>query len=148
MIHCEFENGNKASLRHVVVDTLVLKKGKLLLVQRAKQLSEGGKWGLVGGYVDRDETVEQAVEREVFEETGYKIADITLLKVISNPNRPHEDRQNISFVFYCKALEKEGESDWEVTDQKWYDFDKLPPKNQIAFDHYDDIQAYLDLKKA
>jgi len=30
MINCEFENGDKASLRHVVVDNLVLKDGKIL----------------------------------------------------------------------------------------------------------------------
>lgn len=147
MITCTFENGNKASLRHVVVDTLILKDGKLLLIRRAKQLSEGGKWGLVGGYVDRDETIEDAVIREAFEETGYRVTDLKLITVRSNPNRPHEDKQNISFVYYCKALKKEGTSDWEVTDQKWFDFDDLPPKEQIAFDHYDDIQAYLELKK-
>ena len=71
MINCEFENGNKASLRHVVVDNLVLKDGKILLVKRTGKLLEGGKWGLAGGYVDRDETVKEAAKREILEETGY-----------------------------------------------------------------------------
>ena len=147
MIHCQFENGNKASLRHAVVDVLILKEGKLLLIKRAEKLDEGGKWALVGGYVERDEELEETVTRETFEESGYRITDIQLLRINSNPNRPHEDRQNISFVHYCTALEKEGESDWEVTDQKWVSFDELPPKADIAFDHYEDIQAYLALKK-
>src|SRR5215471_14320648 len=78
MISCSFENGHKASLRHVVVDNLVLQGDRLLLVKRAAKLSEGGKWGLVGGFVDRDETIKQAVAREIMEETGYEVADITL----------------------------------------------------------------------
>src|SRR5258708_9556765 len=113
MITCTFENGNKASLRHVVIDALVLKDDKLLLVKRTEKLLEGGKWALVGGYVERDENLLQTVEREIGEETGYTVKDITLLCIRHNPDRPHEDRENISFVFFCTAVEKKGESDWE-----------------------------------
>lgn len=147
MIRCEFENGNKASLRHVVVDVILIKDGKLVMIKRAEKLVEGGKWALVGGYVERDEDIVDAAKREVFEETGYRVKDITLLRIKSNPDRPHEDTQNISFVYFANAGDKEGEHDWEVTDIKVYALDKLPPQEQIAFDHYDDIQAYMKLKK-
>ncbi len=142
MITCKFEDGNKAFLRHVTVDTLVLQDGQILLGKRATKLLEGDKWGLVGGFVDRDETLKEAVAREVMEETGYKVTDITLLTVRDNPDRRHEDRQNISFVFVCRALEKTGESDWEVKEQKWFPLDKVPPESEIAFDHYENIRLY------
>ncbi len=142
MITCTFENGNKASLRHVVIDALVLKDDKLLLVKRSKKLLEGGKWALVGGYVERDENLLQTVEREVREETGYTIKDITFLCVRHNPDRPNEDRQNISFVFFCSAAMHVGESDWEVEDQQWFSFDKLPDEKMIAFDHMKNIEFY------
>src|SRR6266550_2872489 len=106
MINCTFENGNKASLRHAIIDALVLKDNKILLVKRTKKLLEGGKWALVGGYVDRDENLLQTVEREIREETGYTVKDITFLCVRHNPDRPHEDRQNIAFVFFCTAVDK------------------------------------------
>jgi 8-oxo-dGTP diphosphatase len=144
MLTCIFENGNKASLRHVTVDALVLKDGKVLLVKRTGKLLEGGKWGLVGGYVDRDETVKQAIAREALEETGYKVKNITLLTIRDNPDRPKEDRQNISFIFFCNAAEKVGESDWEVDDQKWFHFDELPSEENIAFDHYTNLQLYKE----
>jgi 8-oxo-dGTP diphosphatase len=143
MITCVFEDNGKGQLRHVVVDTLVIKDDKVLFVKRVKKLLEGGKWGLVGGFVGRDENLKQAVEREVYEETGYKIKDITLLAINDRPNRPHEDRQNISFVFFCKALEKEGKADWESDEQKWFPLSELPKEEEIAFDHYSDIQLYL-----
>ena len=147
MITCTFENGNTASLRHGVVDVLVLQNDKLLLVKRAEKLLEAGKWALVGGYVERDENLLQTVEREIREETGYTVKDITFLCVRHNPDRPHEDRQNISFVFFCTAVEKKGESDWEVVDQQWFAFDKLPEKEMIAFDHMKNIELYQKYKR-
>ncbi|MFA5749910.1 MAG: NUDIX hydrolase [Candidatus Shapirobacteria bacterium] len=148
MITCNFEDGNKAYLRHGVVDVLVLKGNQILLEKRNKKLLEGGKWALVGGYIERDETLIGAVKRETLEETGYQIDDIKLLKIIDNPNRPGEDRQNIAFLFVCQAGEKVGKSDWEVDDLQWFDLDKLPSKELIAFDHWQSIQFYIDSLKS
>jgi 8-oxo-dGTP diphosphatase len=148
MITCKFENGNEALLRHVVVHALMIKDNKMLLARRAPELLEGGKWGLAGGYMDRDETLEQAVRREVQEETGWQVADVQLISVIDNPNRPNENaRQNIAFNYVCEAVKKTGESDGEVTEQKWFDLKKLPKKDEVAFDHYQIIQSYLQDKK-
>ena len=145
MITCTFENGAKANLRHAVVDTLVIQENKILLVRRTKKLLEGGKWGLVGGFVDRNETLKQAVKREVFEETGWEIKDIVFLRVKDRPDRPHEDRQNISFVFTAKATEKTGEGDWESDNVQWFALNSLPSEKEIAFDHAEDIEFYKKL---
>ena len=142
MINCTFEDGNKASLRHVTVDTLVLKEGKILLVKRINKLLEGNKWGLVGGFVERNETLLEAVKREVLEETGWEVKDVSLLRIKDWPDRPLEDRQNISFVYFCKAVKKSGRADWESDEQKWFELSKVPPANQIAFDHAQDIEFY------
>lgn len=147
MITCTFENGGKGNLRHVTADTLVLKEGKILLVKRVGKLLEGGKWGLVGGFVDRNETVIQAAAREVMEETGYTIGGLTLLQILDNPDRPHEDRQNIAFVYYGQAGEKTGQPDDESSEQKWFPLDLLPAREEMAFDHYEDILEYLKISK-
>jgi len=144
MITCIWEDGSKATLRHAVVDTIVIKDNKILLVKRTGKLLEGGKWGLVGGFVERDETLKQAAEREVFEETGWKVKDITLLTINDSPNRPKEDRQNIAFVYYCQATEKTGEADDESDDQQWFPLSEIPPIETIAFDHAEDIKLYKD----
>lgn len=142
MITCSFEDGGKTSLRHAVVDTLVLQDDKILLVKRTGKLLEGGKWGLVGGFVDRDETLAQAAEREVFEETGWKVSNLTLLAINDKPNRPKEDRQNIAFVYICQATEQTGEPDWESDDIQWYPLNQLPSRENLAFDHADNIELY------
>jgi ADP-ribose pyrophosphatase YjhB (NUDIX family) len=125
----------------------VINGNKILLVRRAPHLLDGGKWGIIGGYVERDETTKEAAAREIFEETGYKVADITLLTIRDNPDRPHEDRQNVVFVHFCNAKNKEGEPDAESTEQRWFSFDALPKEDEFAFDHYKNIQLYLRYKE-
>lgn len=142
MLKCIFENGNEASLRHVTVDVLVLLGEKILLIRRNKKILEGGKWGLLGGYVERDETLKEAAEREILEESGYKVQNLRLLTIRDNPDRPHEDRQNIACVFFCEATDKVGTSDWEVDEEQWFSLDALPDKDHIAFDHFQNIQLY------
>lgn len=142
MISCSFENGHTASLRHVVVDNLVLQGDRLLLVKRSGKLLEGGKWGLPGGFVDRDETIRQAVAREIMEETGYEVADITLFRIIDRPDRPGEDRQNIVFVHLCVAGTRTGKPDWESDDVRWFPLSALPEEGEFAFDHYSNVRLY------
>ena len=146
MIKCTFEDDKGASLRHVIVDTLVLTGNKLLLVKRAKKLTEGGKWGLAGGFLDRDEYLIDAVRREVLEETGWKGKDVNLLEVVDNPKRGNEDRQNVAFVYTCQAVKKVGKGDDESEDQQWFRLNKLPPADKIAFDHLEMIRFYLKNK--
>ncbi len=144
MITCEFEDGNKAGLRHLCVDMLVINdKGQILMVKRSPKLFDGGRWGLVGGYMERDETAREAAAREALEETGWTIKNLKLLTINDMPERPRDaNRQNISLVYICEAGKKVGEPDWESTEQKWFDLDDLPPKDKIAFDFMADINLY------
>jgi 8-oxo-dGTP diphosphatase len=146
MISCIFENGNKTSLRHVTVNAIVVKDGKVLLGKRGtlngKPISESGKWGLLGGFFDRNENLEQAVKREVMEESGWEIDNPKLLKINDNPKRPREDRQNVDFVFIALAIKQIKTSDEEVKELKWFSLEKLPQKDSIAFDHGDALELY------
>lgn len=143
MIQCKFENDNQASLRHVVVDGIVRDGKKILLVKRAKHLSNGGKWAIVGGFVDRDETCEDAIKREVKEETNLDVTHLKLIRVNDNPNRINEDRQNIAFVYDIRAKGELKGDDSEVEESKWFDFDKIPDETDFAFDHYDEVKNYI-----
>ena len=143
MITCAFEDGHPARLRHVVVHAVVEREGALLLVRRAEHLLEGGKWGLPGGFVDRDETVAQGALRELREETGWEGRVTGLLRINSRPDRPAEDRQNVAFDFVIEPLRQVGRPDHESSEVAWIPLDRLPP---LAFDHGETVRAYLAVR--
>ncbi|MDD3284410.1 MAG: NUDIX hydrolase [Patescibacteria group bacterium] len=143
MINCEFEDGNKTSLRHVTVNAIVVRDNKVLMGKRGPvSVLEIGKWGLPGGFMERDETLKQTIKRETQEETGWIIKNLELLTIIDNPNRPAEDRQNLSFVYIAQADKKVSEIDGENLEIRWFDLDSLPEKELIAFDFYENLQLY------
>ncbi|MDD4663264.1 MAG: NUDIX hydrolase [Caldisericia bacterium] len=130
-----------------MIDNLVIKNKKILLVKRRKDFLEGGKWSLVGGFMERNENIKEAACREILEETGYKVGKVVLFRIIDKPDRRAEDRQNISFVNFCVAKKKIQPADNESSEQAWFDLDNLPPKKEFAFDHFDNIKLYLKYLK-
>jgi len=148
MIKCTFENGNKANLRHVVVDAICLKDNKILLVKRGPKYSNPGKYALPGGFLNRDETADNAVIRELKEETGYSGKITKLIKVLDDPNRINEDRQNVSFIYLVEVGEKTGKHDDEIDSVHWFELTGLPPKEYFAFDHYYILESYLKSKQS
>lgn len=143
MINCYFEDGCPVSVRPAGTEAIILKDNKILMIKRSQDsYAEPGKWSIAGGFMEFNETLEQSIRREVLEETGYCVKDLTLLRIIDNPDRPNSDRQVIVFVYFCEADKKVAKPDNESSEQKWFDLDRLPPKEQIAFDHYDDIELY------
>jgi len=147
MITCTFEHGNTGSLRHIVTHALVEKDGSVLLVKRALHLDEGGKWALPGGFLDRNETLEQGVLRELLEETGWEGKAVSLFRINSNPNRPHEDRQNVAAEFIIRPIRLIGKPDKESLEVSWIRFEQLGPLDQIAFDHGETIRLYMKYRK-
>lgn len=147
MITCTFENGRRAGLRHVVMHAVAERDGGLLLVKRAPHLTEGGKWGLPGGFLDRGETVAEGILRELREETGWTGRVVTLLRVNSRPDRPHDaDRQNVAFDFVIEPLEKRGEPDAESSDVQWIPMERVLSLD-LAFDHADTVRSYFDFRR-
>lgn len=143
MITCFFKNYFNTSLRHIVVDMLVVKNKKILLVKRTGKWLETGKWALPGGFLERNETGAEAAAREIEEETGYKTKIIKFLGFVDNPQRRHEDRQNISFVYLAKPMKKAGGfSAAEVSAVEWFDLKHLPLLAETAFDHLNIIKRY------
>lgn len=147
MITCFFENQDKpVHLRHAVVDALIIKDNKILMVKRGgpKWYLEHGKWAMPGGFVEQNETCTQAAMREAKEETGYDCQVIKLFDINDNPKRPAENnRQNISFIYLVKPIKQMAGFDHEIQGIKWFDLNELPSKSQIAFDHAKTINKYI-----
>lgn len=79
--HCSFcfFFGPVAAVGGLVINS----RGQLLLVRRSRDPGKD-KWGLPGGFVDRGETVEEALCREVLEETQLVVRSATLMMTAPN----------------------------------------------------------------
>ncbi|MCR4329633.1 MAG: NUDIX hydrolase [Candidatus Roizmanbacteria bacterium] len=149
MLTCLFEDGGKGFLRHCTVGSILLNQDKdaILLVRRAKELSEGGKLAFPGGYMERNETLVQTALREAQEETGFNVEIHNLFRINDNPNRPREDRQNVDFIFIGQILNKESNPDDEVSELVWHKLNSELNSDEIAFDHAETISLYKDYIK-
>ncbi|MEA2053695.1 MAG: NUDIX hydrolase [Candidatus Thermoplasmatota archaeon] len=114
----------------LTVDGVVIKDKKILLIKRKNDPFKG-RWALPGGFVEYGETVEEAVVREVKEETGLETTVQSLLGVYSDPDRdPRGHTVSIAYLLSVKkGLPKGGD---DASDTKFFDLNALPP---LAFDH-------------
>jgi len=144
MITCRFEDEGKFHFRHVTTNAIIEKDKKILLVKRASHMHEPNKYCLPGGYLDQKETIEKGILRETREETGYRSKVLTLFRINGNPKR---DRGNVDFIFLLKPLGKVGKHDKEVSEVKWFDLNNLPKRKEVAFDHLENLELYIEYKK-
>lgn len=95
-----------------------------------------GAWALPGGRVDEHETLREAAERELEEETGIKT---DLVYVESKLRYPGEDRQRVDAVF-ANLIEdgQKAEASDDIEAVKWVKYNDLP---DMAFGHADSIRA-------
>lgn len=147
MIVCKFENGNEASLRHVVIHCLVIKDNKILLVKRAGGILESGKWGFPGGFLDQGETIMECAVRELKEETGYDGVAKKVFRINSIAVRKNDQgRNNVAAEVLIDIGEKTGQPDWEQSEVKWFDIEKVDGES-LAFDHGRTIELLKDYFK-
>ncbi len=126
------------------VDALIEKNGKILLIRRKIEPFKG-KLALPGGHIEYGETVENAIKREVKEETNLKIKLIDILGVYSDPKRDPRGHR-ISIVFIAKPIGKKLNAGSDALDIGFYNPEKLK-KEDLAFDHFKIIKDYLKYKK-
>jgi len=95
------------------VGGVVLCGDKALLVRRALG-GYVGAWAIPGGFIERDETIDVAVRREVFEEAGVKAEIEGLIAVRS---RTTDDENSAYFIFLLRTADEEARADGFEVDQ-------------------------------
>ncbi len=120
----------RASGPWLTVDGLVRKGEAILLVKRRNPPFKGS-YALPGGFVEAGETVEEAVVREVWEETGLRTRVTGVLGVYSDPRRDPRGH-TVSIVLRLRVVGGRLKGGDDAAEAAFFRVDELP---KLAFDH-------------
>ena len=132
--------GNDYILLNAVAVIIENDQGQILLQKR----SDNHLWGLPGGLIEVNESIESAAIREVKEETNLDIEVESFIGVFNNPFmrwRTNDYARIISFCFKAKVIGSEMKiNDDESLELKFFHYTDLPMIHSI--DTLEMIQAY------
>lgn len=114
----------------LTVDGIIFKKNSVLLIKRKNDPFKD-QWALPGGFVEYNEKTEDAVVREIYEETGLKTSVVKLLGVYSDPSRDPRGH-TVSVIYILKNLDDKLCAGDDAILAKFFNLDDLP---KLAFDH-------------
>jgi len=107
----------------VDVRGVVFKDGKLLLV---RERTDGG-WTFPGGWADVGDTPSEAVEREVWEEAGFRVKARKVIGVYdANRLGPLELFHAYKVVFLCELIDGEPRPSSETSEVAFFGPDEIP----------------------
>ena len=118
----------------------VYDKGRFRGIVLIERKNDPKGLALPGGFVDIGECVEDALKREMQEETNLNVEIVKLLGIYSNPKRDPRFH-TASAVYIAKALGSPRAGD-DAKEAKLYTLEEIP-MDQLVFDHRDILKDYL-----
>jgi 8-oxo-dGTP diphosphatase len=142
---------NKKTGIRVAADAIVFGYSKsdgvsVLLIQRKYEPFKD-KWAIPGGFVLEDESLEEAVRRELLEETGVEMNYLEQLYTFGDPARdPRERVISVAYFGLVKtSLYRELKASTDASNAKWFSIKKLPV---LAFDHQELLKTAIERLRA
>ncbi len=128
----------------VIVKGIILHNNRVLILRRSDEdRINPGKWEFVGGKINFNECLEDALKREVREETSIDIEVDNILYATNYKTSSH--RNDVVIVYKCRAIDDHVRLSKEHTDYKWVTEDEL--KKFIYKELLDDLKRYNALPK-
>ena len=116
-------------------------KTQVLLIKRGSEPCKD-MWALPGGFMNIDESAEEAAIRELKEETGIDVKEVTQVGAYSKVDRDPRERV-ITIAFYTvidNPVKAVGQDD--AKQAEWFILDNLPT---LAFDHSEILSAAIGM---
>ncbi|OPX59185.1 MAG: ADP-ribose pyrophosphatase [Methanobacterium sp. PtaB.Bin024] len=102
------------------VITAIVKDGKLLMAKHSR--TSGDMYGLIAGFVEAGETIEEAVQRETMEEVGLKVKNI---QYFGSQPWPFPNSLMLGFTADYESGDIQADGN-EIIDAHWFGADELP----------------------
>ncbi|HEY0592791.1 MAG TPA: NUDIX hydrolase [Thermoanaerobaculia bacterium] len=125
----------------VTTDVALFRHGRsgweILLVKRGRDPFKG-RWALPGGFVDENESLEEAAARELQEECGIDGVELWQFRAFGNPGRdPRGHTVSIGYLGVAKEGTEPKAGD-DAGETRWFPLNALP---DLAFDHDEIVNA-------
>ena len=102
----------------------VVRDGNILLIQERAD----GNWAMPGGWADLGDSPATVAEREVWEESGFRVKAEKVVAVIdANRIEPMEFYHAYKIIFLCRLLDGEPRTSYETLAVDFFDPRHLPP---------------------
>lgn len=109
----------KDKTKKVSLSVIINNNKQILLVKRSNTTNwYPNHWALVGGKIEKNESPEEAMVREVNEETGLNIKKFKFKKIIKTDNV-------IEYLYLSLSDENEIKLNGEHSKYKWYNYDEI-----------------------
>jgi len=118
---------------------IICNENKQVLLGKRSRGIENGKWSILGGKPDQNESFEHSAIREILEETGLLLLAVTFL---------FTDQFNAWTSHYFEAS-IHGQPSWNLTEHtkvRFFGRDELQTmESQLALNHYLVLKRYFEL---
>lgn len=110
-----------------VVKGLITHKGQILIGKKEETEEHpiSGEWHLLGGHLEHGEQIEEAIKREVKEETGLDVDVHQTIDIMTFSWSEDDEKDSLQIVFHCEAENKYAEPLDDLVDVKWVGPDKV-----------------------
>ena len=129
----------------LTVDAVVFgyEEGKIsVLLIRRKYDPYKGQWAIPGGFVKHNESLEDSVERELYEETGIKINYLEQLYSFGKLDRDPRGRVvSIAYFGLVRPNTFKIIASTDAEEVAWFSIDELP---KLAFDHEEILKIAIE----
>lgn len=139
-------------LRKMVGDAMVMLNAACVVLTNdqdevlLQERTDSTRWGLPGGLMELDESIQDCAVREVFEETGLEVQLEHFIGIFNNPMqrwRENDEARIIVFAFTGKVIGGElSVHDHESKSFQYFSKNNLPPLHSI--DTVEIIKAYYE----
>ncbi|MCX6800684.1 MAG: NUDIX hydrolase [Candidatus Diapherotrites archaeon] len=119
-----------------IVSCIIEAENEFLMLQRQIHKPEGGKWGLPAGKIDAGEKKEEAILREVFEETGIELEQekVSYFKKIFVRYPTHD------FIYHMFNAKLPKKPEIKIRNEEHLGFKWVTPKESL------ELETVLDFK--
>jgi 8-oxo-dGTP diphosphatase len=110
------------------VGALIIEGNRILLVERGREPLKG-YWSLPGGILEVGELLDEAIRREVLEETGLVVEPVEIVEIFERIMKDGEGRTEYHYVlvdYLCRVTGGALAAADDASRAEWFEREELP----------------------